>query len=131
MRHPLVLVLILVTTLFSVFFINGVSAFTAHKLSSRINKNPHNSKINSFHAGKSIIEKVIVLYHSSSNSNSKAIVGEEGGGGDQPYLQHLCPSCNYVYDENKGFKKRIPPGWVDKCISDLHIHRYACHHNNI
>lgn len=29
---------------------------------------------------------------------------------DEPYLQHVCPSCSYVYDESKGFKKRHPPG---------------------
>jgi hypothetical protein len=33
-----------------------------------------------------------------------------GGTGDEPYLQHICPSCSYVYDESKGFKKRHPPG---------------------
>jgi hypothetical protein len=29
---------------------------------------------------------------------------------EEPYLQHVCPSCSYVYDESKGFKKRHPPG---------------------
>ena len=28
----------------------------------------------------------------------------------EPYLQHICPSCSYIYDEEKGFKKRHPPG---------------------
>lgn len=32
---------------------------------------------------------------------------------DEPYLQHVCPSCSYVYDESKGFKKRHPPGDVN------------------
>jgi rubredoxin len=27
-----------------------------------------------------------------------------------PYQQHQCPSCSYIYDEEKGFKKRYPPG---------------------
>lgn len=27
-----------------------------------------------------------------------------------PYLKHSCKSCSYVYDEEKGFKKRYPPG---------------------
>jgi rubredoxin len=26
------------------------------------------------------------------------------------YLKHVCVSCQYVYDEEKGFKKRYPPG---------------------
>lgn len=26
------------------------------------------------------------------------------------YLKHQCKSCSYVYDEEKGFKKRFPPG---------------------
>jgi hypothetical protein len=30
--------------------------------------------------------------------------------GDEPYLQHVCPSCSFIYDEEKGFKKRNPPG---------------------
>lgn len=31
-------------------------------------------------------------------------------GNDDPYLKHVCRSCQYVYDEEKGFKKRYPPG---------------------
>ena len=27
-----------------------------------------------------------------------------------PYLVHVCVSCNYEYDEAKGFKKRVPAG---------------------
>ena len=38
------------------------------------------------------------LHHSTENND------------DKPYLQHVCPSCSYVYDESKGFKKRHPPG---------------------
>lgn len=41
---------------------------------------------------------------SALNSN------KEDHHGDAPYLQHICPSCSYVYDEEKGFKKRHPPG---------------------
>ena len=35
--------------------------------------------------------------------------------GDDSYKKWLCPSCNYVYDEEKGFKKRYPAGkrWRD------------------
>ena len=40
------------------------------------------------------------LHHSTGNNE------------DKPYLQHVCPSCSYVYDESKGFKKRHPPGKV-------------------
>lgn len=29
---------------------------------------------------------------------------------DDPYLVHYCISCEYEYDEAKGFKKRMPPG---------------------
>jgi rubredoxin len=29
---------------------------------------------------------------------------------DDPYLVHYCVSCQYEYDEEKGFKKRIKPG---------------------
>ena len=29
---------------------------------------------------------------------------------DDPYLVHVCVSCEYEYDEAKGFKKRMPPG---------------------
>ena len=29
---------------------------------------------------------------------------------DDPYLVHVCVSCEYEYDESKGFKKRMPPG---------------------
>lgn len=29
---------------------------------------------------------------------------------NKPYLKHLCPSCSFVYDEEKGFKKRYPAG---------------------
>ena len=31
------------------------------------------------------------------------------------YKKWLCPSCNYVYNEENGFKKRYPPGtrWRD------------------
>ena len=29
---------------------------------------------------------------------------------DDPYLVHVCVSCEYEYDEKKGFKKRLPPG---------------------
>ena len=29
---------------------------------------------------------------------------------DDPYLVHVCISCDYEYDEAKGFKKRMPPG---------------------
>mmetsp|Transcript_32439 Transcript_32439/g.44298 ORF Transcript_32439/g.44298 Transcript_32439/m.44298 type:complete len:128 (-) Transcript_32439:77-460(-) len=27
-----------------------------------------------------------------------------------PFLKHSCKSCAFVYDEEKGFKKRFPPG---------------------
>lgn len=27
-----------------------------------------------------------------------------------PFLKHVCVSCQYEYDEEKGFKKRYPPG---------------------
>ena len=29
---------------------------------------------------------------------------------DDPYLVHVCVSCEYEYDEKMGFKKRLPPG---------------------
>jgi rubredoxin len=29
---------------------------------------------------------------------------------DDPYLVHVCTSCDYEYDEKKGFKKRVSPG---------------------
>ena len=29
---------------------------------------------------------------------------------DDPYLVHYCVSCEYEYDEKKGYKKRLPPG---------------------
>ena len=29
---------------------------------------------------------------------------------NDPYLKHSCKSCSFVYDEEKGFKKRFPPG---------------------
>lgn len=45
------------------------------------------------------------LHHSTGNSE------------DKPYLQHVCPSCSYVYDESKGFKKRHPPGKVIPSIT--------------
>jgi dolichol kinase len=41
---------------------------------------------------------------SSLNSN------KENHPGNEPYLQHVCPSCSFVYDEEKGFKKKYPPG---------------------
>jgi hypothetical protein len=36
-------------------------------------------------------------------------------GDDEPYQKWVCPSCSYVYDEEKGFKKRYPAGtrWRD------------------
>lgn len=29
---------------------------------------------------------------------------------EEPYLKHACKSCAYIYDEEKGFKKRFPAG---------------------
>ena len=28
-----------------------------------------------------------------------------------PFIKHACKSCAFVYDEEKGFKKRFPPGY--------------------
>ena len=30
--------------------------------------------------------------------------------GPEPFKKFICDSCSYVYDEEKGFKKRFPPG---------------------
>lgn len=47
--------------------------------------------------------------HGDSNPNI------ETNDANDEYKKWLCPSCNYVYDEEKGFKKRYPPGlrWRD------------------
>jgi len=34
----------------------------------------------------------------------------QSGNGEAGYKKWSCISCAYVYDEAKGFKKRIPPG---------------------
>jgi hypothetical protein len=46
---------------------------------------------------------MITRVNSKMNDNGGEIL-------EEPYLQHVCPSCSYVYDESKGFKKRHPPG---------------------
>lgn len=52
----------------------------------------------SFSCKRSLLRVGTELHHSTGNNE------------DKPYLQHVCPSCSYVYDESKGFKKRHPPG---------------------
>ena len=59
---------------------------------------------NSFSGKRSLLRVGTELHHSTGNNE------------DKPYLQHVCPSCSYVYDESKGFKKRHPPG---KALRDI------------
>eukprot|EP01038_Epipyxis_sp_PR26KG_P008259 gene8259-11177_t len=48
----------------------------------------------------------LILQAESKNTDSTQKKQDEKG----PYLKYSCGSCAYVYDEEKGFKKRLPPG---------------------
>jgi rubredoxin len=43
-------------------------------------------------------------------SLSMAEASPSKAGGAEPFKKFACRSCSYVYDEEKGFKKRYPPG---------------------
>lgn len=50
-------------------------------------------------------------YQSTLSLSNKAVTTNDSKDPvDAPYLKHQCPSCSYIYDEEKGFKKRYPPG---------------------
>ena len=53
----------------------------------------------------------VKLYAVDGDSNSNIETNDK----NDKYKKWLCPSCSYVYDEEKGFKKRYPPGlrWRD------------------
>ena len=69
---------------------------------------------NTLHASKAL--QVTLSFKDASRSVRHAALRRavlwhaSGGNSDEPYLQHVCPSCSYIYDESKGFKKRHPPG---------------------
>ena len=44
--------------------------------------------------------------------------GEVSASAKDGFLKHVCVSCQYIYDEAKGFKKRYPPG--KKKMIDTH-----------
>ena len=66
---------------------------------------------NYLHASK--VLQVTLSFKDASRSAAlrpSALWHSKGEANDDPYLQHVCPSCSYIYDESKGFKKRHPPG---------------------
>ena len=74
----------------------------------------HNSRIEHLRISRSLQESSTALFHSKDSANK-----------DDPYLQHECPSCSYVFDEEKGFKKRIPPGNKYSSEDILHLQSLA------
>lgn len=53
----------------------------------------------------------VTLYVSDSSKAADSSTSVSQSPSD-PYLKHSCKSCSYVYDEEKGFKKRYPPGKI-------------------
>ncbi|KAJ1434224.1 hypothetical protein B484DRAFT_394124 [Ochromonadaceae sp. CCMP2298] len=51
-----------------------------------------------------IMERGWTSLRMAEASSSKT---NEGG---EPFKKFACRSCSYIYDEEKGFKKRYPPG---------------------
>lgn len=84
---------------------------------------------NTFYASK--VLQVTLSFKDASRSaphaarRRTALWHASGGTGDEPYLQHICPSCSYVYDESKGFKKRHPPGKMSLTIIADYYERRA------
>ena len=89
--------------LFGILF--GASAFTCEPtISTTIRFNSQNFRAHS--------NLIFPQHYNLRKKNSNTILShskdDESKG--EPYLQHICPSCSYIYDEEKGFKKRHPPG---------------------
>ena len=89
--------------LFGILF--GASAFTCEPtISTTIRCNSQNFRAHS--------NLIYPQHYNLRKKNSNTILShskdDESKG--EPYLQHICPSCSYIYDEEKGFKKRHPPG---------------------
>jgi hypothetical protein len=92
----------LVILLLSVSIIDCLSLSTRSPMLRSIScrRNMLDATISSSSHSRSIMRVATALQHSTGNND------------DKPYLQHVCPSCSYVYDESKGFKKRHPPGKI-------------------
>lgn len=95
--------LLFAIVLFGILF--DASAFIAKPLLSSRIITPSKIIEVSYSLASSCINKLAQYNSNMALSHSKD--GETKG---EPYLQHICPSCSYVYDEEKGFKKRHPPG---------------------
>ena len=93
---------ILVVLLLSFSTIECLSFSTRSPMLRSISCRPNmlDATISSSTHSRSIMRVATALQHSTGNND------------DKPYLQHVCPSCSYVYDESKGFKKRHPPGKI-------------------
>lgn len=56
--------------------------------------------------------------------------GNDQNPGTESFLKHVCVSCQYVYDEAKGFKKRYPPGTRFKDLKTFNCPVCGKHFNN-
>ena len=77
-------------------------AFCSPKSSSILRSKIHDN----ISKGNSRSLKLYVSDSSKATDSSSSVSQSQS----DPYLKHACKSCSFVYDEEKGFKKRYPPG---------------------
>ena len=58
------------------------------------------------------LRKLSKIYGSDSSKAADSSSPAPPQSPNDPYLKHACKSCSFVYDEEKGFKKRYPPGLI-------------------